>query len=114
MEVATPPLSTDPLQALVSLQTFEGSWVMSSSLLTVLGISRAAADGKAVELPASRDTNENVIATLCVLVFMRKRLAAEKDAWEMIAEKARAWLEIALDGSSISLDDAEKVFEDIL
>ncbi|KAH6973169.1 von Willebrand factor type A domain-containing protein [Ilyonectria sp. MPI-CAGE-AT-0026] len=95
------PDTSDPLQTLTSLQTFVGSWSWSGTLEKVLGVTSAAASK--LNLPgtvASHADRDVILATMCAVVFFKKNLKAEEDAWEMLVEKAEAWLEEQL-GESV-------------
>ncbi|KAH8686558.1 von Willebrand factor type A domain-containing protein [Ilyonectria robusta] len=105
------PDTSDPLQTLTSLQTFVGSWSWSGTLEKVLGVTSAAASK--LNLPdtvASRADRDVILATMCAVVFFKKNLKAEKDAWEMLVEKAETWLEEQL-GESV--EELEKLIESL-
>lgn len=76
-----------PLAELASLQRFTGSWSWSAELERVLGMTEGEAGGKVPGV--SGDT----LATLCAVSYLRTKLAAEADAWELMVAKAEAWLE---------------------
>jgi hypothetical protein len=79
--------SGDALQTLIVLQTFEGFWEWNVALCKTLGI-----DGKQVEKLASK-AKKNVLGTVLAVYFLETKLAHEKDSWELIVEKAKAWLD---------------------
>jgi hypothetical protein len=79
--------ASSPLQAVIALQSFEGSWQWESKLLTILGL-----DGKTVEKSAP-ETDMAVLATALAVRFLETKLADEKESWELVAEKARRWIE---------------------
>lgn len=91
----TPP-SVDPaqaLQVLTSLQTFVGSWSWDPTLEAVLGTNLGVASGLA--MPASvagHKEKGGILATACAVVYLKKKLRVERDAWEMMVEKAEAWM----------------------
>lgn len=108
---APTPDTSDPLQTLTSLQTFVGSWAWSGTLEKVLGVTSAAASK--LNLPsaaASHADRDAILATMCAVVFFKKNLKAEKDAWEMLVEKAETWLEEQL-GESV--EELEKLVESL-
>ncbi|TDZ65277.1 von Willebrand factor A domain-containing protein 5A [Colletotrichum trifolii] len=79
--------STAPFHALVSLQDFSGFWAWCDELLRVVGLTEKTISEA---LPgASRDA----LSTAVVVAFLRKRLSGVADSWEMMEEKAVAWLE---------------------
>ncbi|KAJ6442386.1 von Willebrand domain-containing protein [Purpureocillium lavendulum] len=75
------------LGSLAALQTFVGSWSWSAELERVLGLTQQQAAGKVSGLEG------DVLATLCAVAYLKKKLANERDAWELMVEKAESWLE---------------------
>ncbi|CAG9942102.1 unnamed protein product [Clonostachys rosea f. rosea IK726] len=61
-------------------------------------------------LSRKKKKNPDVLSTVCAVVFLRVRLAGEKEAWEMIASKAVSWLEEQL-GSEEEITKWELVLE---
>ncbi|KDN70965.1 putative vault protein inter-alpha-trypsin [Colletotrichum sublineola] len=102
-EFAHPPQTlADKFSALVSMQEFSGYWVWSAKLFAVLGIS--SQDVMSTADKAFQGTRSlNVSSTAAVVAFMRKRLADERDSWEMMVEKAVTWLEAELGDESAKL-----------
>lgn len=95
--------TSDPLQALISLQTFVGSWTWTNDLEKVLGVTAK----KAGDLKVAENVEGDVLATLCAVVFLKKKLADEKETWEMVVEKAEDWLREQVG----DLEEAEKAVE---
>ncbi|KAL8291218.1 hypothetical protein RB597_005466 [Gaeumannomyces tritici] len=82
-------VSTDPLPTIVKQQEFEGSWSWTPLLCTAIGLTEEAMlNGLPSDVAAGK-----VGATVCVVAFLRKKLAGSADEWEMLVEKAVAWLE---------------------
>ncbi|AEO65518.1 uncharacterized protein THITE_2045058 [Thermothielavioides terrestris NRRL 8126] len=82
----------DKLAQLVALQTFTGAWRWDEGLLELLGFQRpkfVAARAAAADLVGASDR----LATALVLAFLELRLADRRDEWEMLADKAREWLD---------------------
>ncbi|KAK3949384.1 von Willebrand factor type A domain-containing protein [Pseudoneurospora amorphoporcata] len=90
-EMATP---LEPLEALVNLQQFDGSWSWSQQLLDILGQSQSTEERYGVSVP-----NTNILATALVLAYLEVKLADEEDEWEILADKAREWLRSELASS---------------
>ncbi|GKT41196.1 WAS/WASL-interacting protein family member 1 [Colletotrichum spaethianum] len=101
---------SDKFSALVSLQDFSGFWVWSEKLFAILGIS--ARDVKStVEKIVDGSSHSNASSTAAVVAFLRKKLAGERDSWEMMEEKAVAWLEAELgDKTQNVLNALEQLF----
>ena len=92
-----PALPTDPLEALVSLQDFDGLWFSSDDVLGVIGVSRE----KIEEAVRAKGANwgegllqggANALVTAGVLAFLKKKLAGQEEEWEMIGDKGWDWL----------------------
>lgn len=79
---------TDALQKIIALQTFEGYWNWDAPLLEVVGLS---ADHKA-PVGVDEGVDSQVWATVLAITFLEAKIAGDKDAWEMVVEKARGWL----------------------
>ncbi|KAI4598629.1 hypothetical protein KJ359_002519 [Pestalotiopsis sp. 9143b] len=78
----------------------DGSACCDGKLSAVLGVDEQKILGvldpdTAAVLGASRD----VFATVCVLAWLGKYKAAEKDTWELLADKAVDWLKEAVGGA---------------
>jgi hypothetical protein len=83
----------DPLQVIASGQAFSGQWSLSSELEKVTGITAAEAK-KAIEAAGlKRDSGDDLVATAIAIAFLKNRLAQQKEAWEMIVDKAVMWME---------------------
>lgn len=82
---------TTPMSALFSEQTFIGNWAWSPRLETIVGMTGSAALA-GIQLPGQYGQLHTVLATLCAVVYLKKKLADEKDVWELIVQKAEDWL----------------------
>lgn len=76
---------TDPLQEIIALQTFEGYWNLEVPLLDVVGLSGQHSGPQGVD--------SKVWATVLAITFLEGKMAGDKESWDMLVEKARAWLE---------------------
>lgn len=98
--------ANDPLQVITSLQTFTGNWSQSEHLEAVTGVSHKKAK-EAIEAAGlkyeGKGSADDVLATICAVAFLKKVLSEEKEAWEMIVDKAVMWLE-----EQLGEDDTEK------
>lgn len=76
-----------PLQGLVALQGFEGAWEWSAALQGLIGVEHGALArfGEGVA--------PKVAATVLAVHFLQTKLKDEKDGWELLVDKATAWLE---------------------
>lgn len=83
----------DVLSTLSALQRFAGNWLWNSSLEAILGVDALSATVK-IQLPGGYNQHMDVLATLCAVVFLKKKLASEKDSWELLVQKAEDWLRV--------------------
>ncbi|KAL2209662.1 hypothetical protein CC79DRAFT_1270664 [Sarocladium strictum] len=104
--VEAPARRESKLQALIALQTFGGNWSWTPDLEELTG-SRAQ-DYMSLEWPGCSDVDVKgrVSATVCAIRFFKMHLAAQKEVWEMVVEKAEDYL-LATTGQSV--EDLEKV-----
>ncbi|KAL7938425.1 VIT domain-containing protein [Trichoderma chlorosporum] len=110
---AKSPGSNDVLSALSSLQTFAGNWQWNASLESVLGVSSSTVAEK-IQLTGQYTQLQlmNVLATLCAVVFLKKKVASEKDSWELLVQKAEDWLraQTGADVLELEKDVEDKLF----
>ncbi len=88
---------TDPMQKIIALQTFEGYWNLDATLLEIVGLS--------AQHKAPKGVVSKVWAAMLAITFLEGKLVGDKEAWEMVVEKARGWLKDMEKGQ-------EKVFEE--
>jgi hypothetical protein len=88
------------LQRLIARQSFEGSWTTIPKLLCEeMEISHDAFHAAADKLVddskqgLDRIISEEVLSTAIVVVFLEKKMEDDEETWELVAEKARTWLE---------------------
>jgi hypothetical protein len=82
---------------LITLQTFEGSFRLTPTLATLLGTTLTDLQAKLTEfVPTltglSEEQRKSLWATVLAVGMFERKLAAEKDVWELVVEKARAWM----------------------
>jgi hypothetical protein len=108
--VEAPTRRENKLQALIALQTFAGNWSWTPNLEKLTG-SRAQ-HYMSLEWPGCSDVDVKgrVSATVCAIRFFKVHLAAQKEVWEMVVEKAEDYL-LATTGQSV--EDLEKVASQI-
>lgn len=87
------PPDADDLDRIVALQTFEGWWELDDCLLGILELSTAETEK---HIPGN--VSLEVWATVLAIRFLEGKLADRKDAWELVVEKARGWI----DGQGVS------------
>jgi hypothetical protein len=94
----------DPLETLARLQSFDGCFapgVLSTVQLNVPADKARAALG----------VSEEVFATIIAMAFLSTKLGpdVERESWEAIYDKARAYVEIALQSvaSTVGVDELQ-------
>ncbi|RFU73691.1 vault poly [Trichoderma arundinaceum] len=98
------------LSSLSSLQTFAGYWQFNSRLENILGFTSQRTLEK-VQLPGQYNGYMEVLATLCAVVFLKKKLADEKDTWELFVQKAEDWLR---NQTGEDVQELESIVEDAM
>ena len=95
----------EKMHHIIDLQEFDGSWTGSEKLWTMLGIEA----GKAVEIAKGEDPKAR--ATALAVAWLEAKLKSEEDTWEMVVEKAKAWLENALGADKVEavIGEAKKL-----
>ncbi|KAF2743793.1 hypothetical protein M011DRAFT_489523 [Sporormia fimetaria CBS 119925] len=85
----------DILDIIVRLQTFEGFWEYSSALLTALTLDEKEVKKAMASLAdlTEKQVKQKAFMTCLVIAFLEFKLAGKKDVWDLIAEKARNWLD---------------------
>jgi hypothetical protein len=89
------------LQRLIARQSFEGSWTGVTDLLCdEMGISgeasRSAVNMLIDNLKLARLKAEQLLGTASVVLFLEKKMEDDEETWELVVEKARAWLDEAV------------------
>lgn len=70
----------DKVHAVIQAQDFEGWWEQSHELFTILGVRVSGQQSKEW-------------VTVLVMKWLDVKMAAEKEVWELVADKAKGWLE---------------------
>lgn len=100
----------DKARDLIELQTFEGFWEWTPELLSVLGVT----EEKMADMWARVGwTDRRTFATLTVVAFFEGKLGDERDVWELVVAKARAWLEGKMEEMGDEKTTAEEVLEKV-
>ncbi|KAH8723397.1 von Willebrand factor type A domain-containing protein [Phaeosphaeriaceae sp. PMI808] len=73
---------------LILLQTFEGFWTLSPSLLESLKVQDAAVQAER----AKSGVDVAVFVTALVIAMFEQKLKAFEGTWELVVEKAKGWL----------------------
>lgn len=90
------------MHAVIALQDFEGWWEQSEELLKILG----------VDIEGTETKTKEWITTL-VVRWLEVKMVAEEDVWELVVEKASAWLEGQIMGEG-EMEKLEKEVEGLL
>ncbi|KAI4643011.1 hypothetical protein J4E93_007080 [Alternaria ventricosa] len=93
------------LQRLIARQSFEGSWEAIDKLpFDEMKLDRDAASSCNAQL--NEQNSEQLLATAVVVLFLEKKMQDEEETWELVVEKARAWL-----GSNAAEDVLARVWQ---
>ena len=106
MKVDTKVEETDPLQKIIALQTFEGYWNLDAPLLEVVGLS--------AQHKAPQGVDSKVWAAVLAITFLERKMAGDKEAWEMVVEKARGWLEDVEKGQKGASEEMWTIAEQLI
>lgn len=81
------------LHMIIGLQDISGFWAQNEELLQAMSTTEERFRELLSRVPASHADAASVATTIAVIVYLRKQLASDKDMWEMIVDKALAWLD---------------------
>ena len=95
----------EKMHKIIDLQEFDGSWTGSEKLWSLFGID----SGKTAEIAKGEDPKAR--ATALAIAWLEVKVQKEEDTWEMVVEKAKAWLENAIGGGKVDMvvDEAKKL-----
>jgi hypothetical protein len=84
----------DLTKALIKLQSFEGSFSLSTDLATMLDVSMVELEAKirSCGIGLAEGLTKEVWATVLAVTMFETKLEAEKEIWELVAEKAKTWV----------------------
>lgn len=122
-----PPAPTPdegPLSLIVRQQHFSGCWFTNIELFNAIDVTQerfaellttTRATTQQLINPQNANTDLGTMAvTIAVVVFLRTRLVSEKDAWELLADKALFWLESCFYGTRENVEEAIAELEKIM
>ncbi|CAL8124348.1 unnamed protein product [Orchesella dallaii] len=92
-----------PLEKLLSLQSFDGSFLFDKRLSDVVGVSLKTMKSNA----QTHGVEEKSFATAVAVGFFENKLEKDIDVWELVVKKAREWLESNLE----SLQKVQELIE---
>ncbi|XP_068729632.1 von Willebrand factor A domain-containing protein 5A-like [Montipora capricornis] len=85
------------VMTLISMQKASGAWDFTDELVSLCGINRATlVKSCPTEIAFGTTKGKLLWATALALVLLRGKFLDRKDEWEMIAEKAKKWLNKSL------------------
>jgi hypothetical protein len=107
------------LQRLIAKQSFDGSWDFESLPWGSIHVEKNAADSvidDTISHHSELDRNivSAIVATALVVEFLEIKMVEEEETWDLVVEKARGWLEAALDDDKILneiLEDVNALFK---
>lgn len=114
------PIHSTPLHDVILLQAFIGSWALGPEFLDAVGLRKSPLDDLGLESNArfaeavgfaGLSSNLDGVATVLALAFLRLKGSAEQDAWDLVADKAMAWLKGLVTQYGDGLERVEKAIE---
>lgn len=99
-------VSDNPVEEIIALQTFAGSWGWSDELERLVGVKQH--DAACVKLPASIADQDHFLATLCTIVYLKTKQAGQKEVWELVVEKAESWIS---NQTQVEIPELERMVE---
>ena len=96
--------NSDPLHTIISLQSFSGSWGFSPALQQALNVSSPNVQ-ELMRILSSAPHESDIAVTAMTVAFLETEMKEKQGVWEMVVEKARAWL----NGKIGSSEEVEEV-----
>jgi hypothetical protein len=123
---ALPKKVQTPLETLVDLQEFDGYWEIKEKLLKLLKVKKGELktfiekEGLVPRRASSKvaeaghwELAERAIMTVLVIAYFENHLKSERDVWELVVEKAKAWLKGILNKPMLKkVERAERLLEE--
>ena len=104
-KVTVKPVSTmttiEKMYKVIEGQKFDGSWTGEDDLWELLGVTQREVSEKFVY---SDQKDRVLIATVAAVAWLQFRVSSEEEVWEMVVEKAKAWL--GTQGASFDVEEA--------
>ena len=85
----------DRAKALIALQSFEGSFSLTSALASTLQVPLADLEAKLQTSSPSKlgeEDKKKLWATVLAVCLFENKLGSEKEMWELVVEKASDWM----------------------
>lgn len=87
-------LEPHSLYQVISLQRFQGCWEFDQVLLAACGVAESSNARRMLADSSSQvPPRKTVWATMLAIVFLERKMAAEEDAWELVVNKAKDFLQ---------------------
>jgi hypothetical protein len=97
-EAKLPSTERERAVSLITLQSFEGSFALTSGLASILGTSLTELEAKLMEfVPTAgprlpEEQKKRIWATVLALCLFEGKLTRERETWELVVEKAKNWI----------------------
>ena len=112
----SPSSSDQVLYSLISLQTFAGFWLLTDEVVHILGIPRemlGLLENRIIgEKLDAAEANQNRWVTLLVVRFLEMYMQEEKEVWDLVVDKARAWLGERTIGEGVR-EEVDRVLKEV-
>ncbi|KAL8926336.1 MAG: hypothetical protein Q9172_001845 [Xanthocarpia lactea] len=90
--------NNDKVHAVIQMQDFEGWWEQDEKLFGIMGV---------VSLNGQRSKEW---VTVLVMKWLDVKMSSQKDVWELVAEKAKGWLE----GLGLDVDRLREIEKEVV
>jgi hypothetical protein len=109
----------DTTRALIGLQTFEGSFTLGPALAGLVGSPLANLEVKLAEfVPSDVSLNDehkrSLWATMLAIRLLETKLSEDKDVWELVVIKAKAWIQRSSNVNRSDVSILERLADEVL
>lgn len=117
-ETEAQPLSLRT-KALIDLQTFEGCFVFNQTLAASLGVSITDLEAKLSrfmpsDMELSQERRRSVWATVLAIRLFETQLVGERNVWQLVVDKAKAWLQESGIVNDTDVQELEMLAKEVL
>jgi len=99
-----------PLDRIIQLQQFDGSWCLDGQISSCLGCELSALKASLPESLNNLDAGAEIWATVLALTILKEKFAGDQDEWRMLATKAKKWIGKVLKAAGLSGSDLQELF----
>lgn len=107
-------------KTLIDLQTFDGCFTLTPALAAVLGVDLAILEAKISSSGplkftlGSNEQHRSIWATMLAVRMFEMKLKGDCAVWQLVVDKARAWIRINLNAIGWVETELEKIADEVL